>query len=407
LATGLKNKPAFKNVIVNGIVVAEDGKKMSKKLKNYPDPAMLFDKYGADALRYYLLTSPVVLAENLNFSEKGVLESVRKVNMILWNVYKFYELFASDGEVILPCPVGEGRGEGSGEENVLDKWIRARLNQLIVEVTKGMHEYNLPKATRPIIDFIDVLSTWYIRRSRDRFKGDDVADAKNALATTKHILLELSKLMAPFIPFIAEQIWQKVSGYDFGDVNQSVHLENWPKANKVDERDLIRMGTVRKFVEAGLAKRDEFKIKIRQPLTSVTFLASDFESITIKDIDVYLDLIKDELNVKEVFIKKGKEFFAVELDIKITPELKQEGVKRELVRNINSLRKDANLSIGDSAEIYYETESEELKIVLEKYAIDIMNDTLGKAIKFGVEYVEQSKEFKIEGGAIKLGVKKI
>lgn len=398
LATGIKHKPAFKNVIVNGIVLAEDGKKMSKKLKNYPDPSLLFDKYGSDALRYYLLTSPVMLAENLNFSEKGVLESVRKVNMILWNVYKFYELFATD--VVL-----EGTEQPAESQNVLDKWILARLNQLISEVTKGMHEYNLPKATRPIIDFIDDLSTWYIRRSRDRFKGDDVADAKNALATTKHVLFELSKLMAPFTPFIAEQVWQKVSGHDFGDENKSVHLEAWPIANEVDETILSEMDRVRKIVEYGLAKRDEAKIKIRQPLTEARIANS-----RLKLTDEYQELIKDELNVKSIRTVGGDEDnqnLVVELDTEITPELKQEGVKRELVRNINSLRKDANLSIGDSAEVYYETESADLKIVLEKYGADIMNDTLGKAIKFGIEHVEQSREFKVEGEMIRLGVKKI
>jgi len=400
LATGLRHKPAFKNVIVNGIVLAEDGKKMAKKLKNYPDPSLVLDKYGADALRYYLLTSPVVLAENLNFTEKGVLEAVRKVNMILWNVYKFYELFTESENT-------QHVTYNNDSKNVLDKWIIARLNQLIEEVTKGMHEYNLPKATRPLAEFIDDLSTWYIRRSRDRFKGDDREDAQAALATTQHVLLELSKLMAPFTPFIAEQVWQKVSGHDFGDVNQSVHLEPWPIAGDVDTHELNKMGSIRKFVEIGLAKRDEFKIKIRQPLASATFLVADFEMISVDDFHAYSDLIKDELNVKDVYIKKGSEFFAVELDTEITPELKQEGIKRELVRNINSMRKDANLSIGDSAEIYYETESDELKIVLEKFAADIMNDTLGKAIKFGIEHVEWSKEFKIEGEMIKLGVKKI
>lgn len=393
LATGIKQKPAFKNVIVNGIVLAEDGKKMSKKLKNYPDPSLLFDKYGSDALRYYLLTSPVMLAENLNFSEKGVLEAVRKVNMILWNVYKFYELFATD--VVL-----EGVEQPTESQNVLDKWILARLNQLITEVTKGMHEYNLPKATRPIIEFIDDLSTWYIRRSRDRFKGDDEADAKNALATTKHVLIELAKLMAPFTPFIAEQVWQKVSGHDFGDVNQSVHLEAWSNAGQVNVTVLKEMEQVRKIVEMGLAERDKAGIKIRQPLNQ----------LLIKNYDLrtdYENLLKDELNVENVIAEPGTENLVIELDLEITPDLKQKGIKRELVRNINSLRKNADLSIGDDAEIYYETESEVLKTVLEKFAAEIMNDTLGKAIKFGVEQVGDSKEFKIDGEMIKLGVRKI
>jgi isoleucyl-tRNA synthetase len=176
ISVGIKNNFAYKNVIVNGIVLAEDGKKMSKKLKNYPDPSFLFDKYGADALRYYLLTSPVMLAENLNFSEKAVGDCLRKVNMILWNIYKFYETYCHSGRSV---SVAEEPLQADFEfKNVLDKWIIARLNQLVSEVTDGMKKYDLPRATRPIVQFIDDFSTWYVRRSRDRFK--DEGEDKNS-----------------------------------------------------------------------------------------------------------------------------------------------------------------------------------------------------------------------------------
>ncbi|MDP2755877.1 MAG: class I tRNA ligase family protein, partial [Nitrospirota bacterium] len=262
IANGLMGSRAYKNVIVNGIVLAEDGKKMSKRLKNYPDPNFIFEKHGADALRYYLLTSPVMLAENLNFSEKGVEEALRKVEMILWNVFKFYELFAGDRQKT-PKNAMEILSD-----NILDKWIIAKLNKLIKEVTENMDKYNLPKATRPIGDFINDLSTWYLRRSRDRFKGDNEEDKNAVLNTMRYVLIELAKVMAPFTPFIAEQLWQRVMEFNFEDENKSVHLEKFPDSRQqtADSRILEEMEVVRKIVELGLAKRDEAGIKVRQPL---------------------------------------------------------------------------------------------------------------------------------------------
>ncbi|MEA1962773.1 MAG: isoleucine--tRNA ligase, partial [Patescibacteria group bacterium] len=292
IANGIKNKHAFKNVIVNGIVLAEDGKKMSKKLQNYPDPSYIFEKYSADALRYYLLSSPVMMAENLNFSEDGVKESLRKIEIILWNVYKFYEMYADQISDI---------GHRTSD-NVLDKWILARLNQLVCEVTENMDKYNLPKAARPIAEFINDFSTWYIRRSRDRFKSKDENDKQFALRTTKYILSQLAKVMAPFTPFIAEQIWQKVSGNEFKNENKSVHLEEWPnkesriKNNKL--RILEEMAMVRKIVELGLAKRDEAGIRVRQPLSKLRITNYELQ-------DEYIYLIKDELNVKNIKLERG------------------------------------------------------------------------------------------------------
>lgn len=188
IAGGVFGCHSFQNVIVNGIVLAEDGKKMSKRLKNYPDPMLIMEKYGSDALRAYLSSAPVMAAENLNFSEAGVQESLRKNIMILWNVYKFYEMFALEADI---------KAKAGDSTNVLDIWILEKLNLLIKEVTDSLDAYNLPKAMRPLTEFIDELSTWYLRRSRDRFKSDDLADKQNALATTRYVLIELAKLMAP------------------------------------------------------------------------------------------------------------------------------------------------------------------------------------------------------------------
>jgi len=391
IGTAIKNKPAFKNVIVNGIVLAEDGKKMSKRLNNYPDPAVLFDRYGADSMRLYLLSSAVTAAENLNFAEDGVKEVLRNNPMTLWNVYKFYELFATESSVSKNIP----------SENVLDKWILSRLNQLIEEATKQMNAYDLPRSVRPITEFVNDLSTWYLRRSRDRFKSDDEKDKKAALATTKHVLIELAKIMAPFMPFLAEQIWQKVMGNDFKDENKSVHLEKWPSAEKIDEKILRDMETVRRVVELGLAKRDEAGIKVRQPLASLKV-----KSLKSKVQNEFLDLIKDEMNVKKIIQEEGDGELAVELDLKITPELKLEGVKREIVRFVNNMRKDAGMSLADRAEIFYDTDLEKsiVKDALDKFAGEILNDTLSEAIRAGVESAEWKKEVKIEGEAIKLGI---
>jgi isoleucyl-tRNA synthetase len=396
IANGIKDKHAFKNVIVNGIVLAEDGKKMSKRLNNYPDPSLVFDKYGADALRYYLITSPVMLAENLNFAEKGVQEALRNVVMTLWNVYKFYELFSPTPN---PSPVATGEG-GLLSNNILDKWILARLNQLISEATDNMNNYNLVKAARPIEDFVNDLSTWYLRRSRDRFKGEDENDKQAALDITKFVLLELAKIMAPFMPFVAENLWQKVSENNFQNTDESVHLNSWPKTQITDQKILEKMEVVRKIVELGLAKRDEAGIKVRQPLSELR--------ITNYELRIeYENLIKDELNVKNIKAIKGDGELSVELNTEITPELKLEGVKREIVRFINNLRKDAGMTIKDRAVVYYETESAEVKNAFEKMEAEILSDTLSEKIVDSMDSAEVKKEVKVNGEGVVLGIKKI
>jgi isoleucyl-tRNA synthetase len=406
ISVGIKNNFAYKNVIVNGIVLAEDGKKMSKKLKNYPDPSFLFDKYGADALRYYLLSSPVMLAENLNFSEKAVGDCLRKVNMILWNVYKFYEMYCHPERSV---SVVEGPLQADFEmKNVLDKWIIARLNQLVSEVTDGMKKYDLPRATRPIVQFIDDFSTWYVRRSRDRFK-DEGEDKNSALAATRLVLTDLAKIMAPFTPFIAEQLWQKVTGNNFANSEMSVHLEEWPSSSFPRRREsslnsdevgvLTKMENLRKIIEIGLALRDIDKIKVRQPLNSVTIWDQKFEP-------EYEILIKDELNVKNVFYKENdKTDFKITLDVSMTPELIAEGMKRELVRFINAERKNADLTINDRITLQISTESEAVKNAVKLFEADLKKDVLADEII--IENFEGGKEVEANGEKLFIKVNKI
>ena len=400
IAGGIFGCHSFQNVIANGIVKAEDGKKMSKRLKNYPDPLAIMEKYGSDALRAYLSATPVMAAEDLNFSETGVQESLRKNIMVLWNVYKFYEMFVADEDNKIK--VGQS-------VNALDRWLLAKLNLLIKEETAALEAYNLPKALRPITEFIDELSTWYLRRSRDRFKSEDKADKQKALVTTKYVLAELAKLMAPFMPFMAENLWQKVSGYDFKEDSRSVHLETWPKEivleyEKAEEDTILEnMVLVRRLVELGLAKRDEAGIKIRQMLSKMTvkgmgILASE-----------YLGLITDELNIQALdFSVVPAEKIEVELDTAITPELKLEGTKREIIRFVNMLRKDAGLSLQDKAAIYIAGADAVMAGDINKMSADILRDTLSSSLEIVSEIkAEFKKEIKVEDIKLELGIKKI
>lgn len=389
LAVALFEKPAYKNVIVNGIVLAEDGKKMSKKLQNYPDPNLLLEKYGADALRYYLLTSPVMAAENLNFSEAGVREMYNKLINTLWNVCEFYELFA-DKKV-------KNTNEKVKREHILDTWIITKLNLLVKEVTEGMEAYTLTEASRPIVEFVTELSQWYVRRSRDRFKGEDEGDKEAALTTLRTVLVTLSKVMAPYTPFIAETLYQKIGGE-----MESVHLEDFPVYTKkdVDENVLKEMEHVRTVVEMGLSLRAHAGMKVRQILSTVYF-----HGVTLSD--AAKEIVADEMNVKSVVhkIPEATEFVLIKkdgevcvgLDTEMTVELKIEGDVREEIRNINQMRKEKGYSIEDKGKITYNKDDERLRIIYEnpQYREEIMRMT-GTTVITGVAKNE------IENGSVEV-----
>ncbi len=325
LGVALFGKAPFKNVITNGLVLAEDGKKMSKSLQNYPDPVELADRVGVDAIRFYLLSSPIIRGEDLNFSEKEVLELQRKNIGRLHNVLAMYELYASDNEV------------HANSEQVLDRWIIARLNQLIAETTAGFERYELDRATRPLTDFVDDLSVWYVRRSRDRFKSAVAEDQAAALSTLRYVLQKTALIMAPAMPFYAEYLWQAVKASDDA---KSVHLAAWPNSGEVDNQVLANMQTTRAVVSSALEARTKLGIKVRQPL-SVLRVAED-ERVP----EDYIEIIADEVNVKELTFDaslNGKESHWVELDTTITPELRAEGQVRELIRAIQQARKERQL----------------------------------------------------------------
>jgi isoleucyl-tRNA synthetase len=377
LATALKGGPAFKHVIVNGIVLAEDGKKMSKKLQNYPDPNTLLEKYGADALRYYLASSPVMAAENLNFSEEGVRDVFNRVVNTLWNVVQFYEMFSHTEQ--------ESKKKKPSSTHILDTWILARLQELIKETTHRMDEYRLNDAARPLVDFISDLSQWYVRRSRDRFKGEDEGDRVAAIATLVHVLKILAQIMAPFTPFVSEKVWSAIGEAD------SVHVQLWPVVENqfVNENVIADMARARKVVELGLSLRKEAGIRVRQPLGGFRFEIVDFRFKT----DSVYGLIQDELNVKVVasgampnedgWLSKEEDGVRVALHTGLTDELKKEGMARELVRAINGLRKEHNLTREHSVIVSYATDSDMWLNVLADHGAEIQKQTIAASIDAG------------------------
>ncbi len=336
LGVALFGKSPYENVVVNGLVLAEDGKKMSKSLQNYPDPMDLVDRMGADALRFYLLSSPVVRGEDLNFSEKEVLELQRKNIGRLHNVLAMYEMYK------------DGTEPDDSSQNVLDRWIINRLNQLVEESTAGYKNYELDKAIRPITDFIEDLSVWYLRRSRERLKGDDSLDRERALGTLRYLLQNLALVMAPVMPFYAEYLYLAVRK---DDEAESVHLAVWPIVGEIDKELLLLMKQTREVVSEALELRTKANVKVRQPLAAI--IISD-EVILPDD---YKKVIEEELNVKSVLsgvvsaYEKEANFITgtvVVLKTEITAELKAEGDVRAFIRSVQQSRKELGLHPSDA-----------------------------------------------------------
>lgn len=351
LGTALFNKAPYKNVIVNGLVLASDGQKMSKKLKNYPDPMDVVEKYGADSLRYYMLSSSVIRGEDLRFNERGVEEVQKKLLMRLDNVRSFCELYAPIEYHAQPglqsAPVKPS------SEHVLDRWILSRLNKLIKDSTEGYESYQLDNATRPLAVFVDDLSTWYIRRSRNRFK---IENKNEAWETLRYVLHTTAQIMGPVMPFFSDSLFRLMRGKI--DV-ESVHLSQWPEVGPIDEQGDAYMSLVRSFATIALMQREKAGIKIRQPLSKLS-IKHDGPPMPRE----YLDILADEINVKTIeFVSgTGPDEPGILLDVNITPELKEEGVVRDLVRKIQEERKTRNLQISDRPTIALTLTTEEAEV---------------------------------------------
>ncbi|KKP74674.1 MAG: Isoleucine-tRNA ligase [Parcubacteria group bacterium GW2011_GWC1_35_21] len=388
----LFRKAPFENVVTTGTILAEDGEKMSKSRNNFPDPWILFNKYGVDALRFYLMSCPVMKGEDINFSEKSVQDISNKIISRLNNVLAFYELYRDPQLKIL---------EHKKSENILDQWILTRLDELICGMTNGMEKYDISLATRPVESFIEDLSTWYLRRSRDRIKNGD----EKAKQTLYFVLKNLAKLMAPFAPFAAEDIWLKLKNEN--DV-ESVHLESWPsKTFKFfsfgKSKILENMEVVRKVVTLGLEARQKAGIKVRQPLAKL-------EIKNYKLDNEYETLIKDELNVKKIIFEKRSELKSSErsdlgevlLDTKITPELKLEGNYRELVRAVQDMRKKIGLTPNDVISLVIETNDIGKKLI-QKFEVELLKIVLASKIEFKEN---DGEETKIDELVFKIRIKK-
>jgi isoleucyl-tRNA synthetase len=398
LSTALFNKPAFKDVIVTGLIMAEDGKKMSKSLKNYPDPWDIMMQYGADTLRVYLLSSPIVEAEQLNFSVRELDEVHRRLFGILWNVVTFYQTYAGNDTVELSKP---------RSAHVLDRWLQARLHGLMQEIGEAYERYDLIRAVRPLRGFVDDLSTWWLRRSRDRMRGSNGFERMDALKTLREVLREFAALMAPAAPFMADRIY-----LDMGGSKASVHLERWPKADErlIDERLLSDMAWVRRVATAGLEQRAAVKMPVRQALASATVYLKDAgEARRLSDRTELIDLIREELNVETVLVQgghEGEDDLHVALDTELTPALKEKGMVRELVRHLMSLRKSAGLQPQDRIRVMVAIEDAGLRAVIARLsdalAVDVKADevTVTAALPRGTDGSEITLDGKCVGVAL-------
>lgn len=451
LSAALFDQPAFKNVIVNGIILAEDGNKMSKRLKNYPEPMEIIDQFGADSVRLYMLHSPAVKAEDLCFSAKGVEMVLRQVLLPLWNSFSFLSTYA---KIYNFKPAGDKLSKKPAAN--IDRWIISLLNGLIKDVDQALSEYDLNKAVEPITAFIDQLTNWYIRRSRSRFwTSEDTSDRKEAFATLYYVLINLVKVAAPFVPFLTEAIYQELKTEK---MNQSVHLCVFPKENQSlrEERLEKEMLYVQKAVSLGHALRKEQKMKVRQPLGSATISAS---KEVLGFLEAQKQLIAEELNVKEVvfaedkdsfvelsvkpnfrilgkkvgklmgfvqkeilalpsemvnLLQKGKEVvvtvqgekialssedveierkakegivalsdseLAISLDIKLTEDLVLEGIAREIVNKVNTLRKELEFEVTDRIYLTFKTTSK-VKAAFDKHEDYIKGEVLALKVVF-------------------------
>ena len=397
----LFGKSPWKNLICTGFINAADGKKMSKKLKNYTDPMELMNKTSADSFRFLMLSSPLTNGENFALADKDVMDVARKLGMI-WNMYDFFTMYAEvDG--------WEFNGDLSDPlhdlTNPLDIWIVSRLHQLITEVERGLNNYNLQDATKPILPLLDDASNWYVRRSRRRFwKSEDDSDKNDAYRTLHYVLVRLSYMLAPFTPFLAEELYHNLTGD-----NESIHLKDWMPAGEIDNSMLRDMNALRTAVNDGLSKRASEGIKVRQPLASVKLVNTISQDTPAEVAQFLIDIAKDELNVKSVEIVTDSESESAQpsvvYDLTITPELKREGLMREIVRHVQSARKQAGLQIDDRIVLSISSDDSEISQAIDAFADVIKSETLAVELN---SVVKESEKYdaKIEGKLVEISLKK-
>ena len=475
MAAGLFDKPAFHHVVVNGLVLAEDGKKMSKRLKNYPDPEEILAEHGADALRLYLINSPLVRAEELRFSEQGVRDTVRRLLLPWWNAYKFFVTYALvDQWKPSLTPAGPS-------PNILDRWILSRQQTLIRRTNTEMEGYRLYTVVPALVDFLDELTNWYIRFNRRRFwsEGNDT-DKFYAYRTLYEVLLGYAKLMAPFTPFLADAIYRNLVTLQEGTGLDSVHLESFPTYNEqaVDLELEDAVTRMQRVVLLGRSLRNERKVKVRMPLPQLTILhRQQWVLDELKPLETY---IREELNVKEVVYSTAEEekvvlnakpnpqllgprfgkafgavgkkiaalsldhmlaveegntitldgatfqpneihilrqardqapdvrsdrFISIELSCTLTEDLIAEGLAREVVHQIQQMRKEAGYQVEDRIAVTYTTDAT-LALAIERHQPYIQQETLARSLQLLPPEGDRVETVDIEGMKLTLGVQR-
>ena len=474
LSVALFNRPAFKHVVVNGIILAEDGTKMSKRLKNYPEPERIFNEYGADALRLYLLNSPVVAGEDLKFTERGVELVLRQALLPFWNSYVFFATYA---KIYKWTPKEQNSGLPRAD---IDRWILSLVEKLILDVTRAMQYYDLQRAVAPFVQFIDRLTNWYIRRSRPRFWSEiDSTDRREAFSTLYCVLIALAKISAPFIPFLSDAIFLELKS---SQDPESVHLTDYPLSDpsRRDEELEQQMDLVLEAVSAAHMLRKEHQVKVRQPLP-VLHIASS-EEVVLNILKRQEKLIADEVNVKEVLfhreessfvtlsakanfrilgkrvgnkmnavaqaiqnldqkqlklflqkrevivtiegeqvvlsvedlilerkVKEGlaaatTEHLAIALDLTLSDALLEEGLAREIVNKVNTMRLEEGYQVVDRIEVTLQT-GERVKRAFEQFRAYICHEILAEKVHFGA--CEEGSEWDLNGEKAKIAIKKI
>ncbi|MDP3685555.1 MAG: isoleucine--tRNA ligase [bacterium] len=399
-----KGKPAFKNVVASGLILAEDGRKLSKRFGNYPDPAGVIEKYGADTLRLYLLTA-TSFGEDMRFSDRLVGELYKKFTLILWNVWQYYRTYVGSGQ--------EAVGSG-GQPSLLDRWILARVAQLATDMREAMEQYRIDDAARQLQPFVDDLSTWYVRRSRGRAE---------ALPVLREVLRRFSLVAAPFVPFLAEHIHRELVG-------TSPHLADWLENNASDAAVLEQTQSIRELASAGQRARAEAKIKVRQPLAEVVVVGA-FSPLEVAG-EEGLALLRDELNVQRVILSAAKDLGSgdssspsapqndtkgryvwvevpggkIGLNTELTPKLRQEGIIRDLIRQVQELRKQAGYQFDDQIVLSVETENSDIQKAIEEFRPLLREETKSETVQFQRGLVDAEATTSIGDASVWLGVRR-
>ena len=348
ISTALLKTNAFKNVLVTGVILGTDGRKMSKNWKNYPDPRETIEKYGGDALRLYLMSTPVMRSEDVAISEEQYKNEVRNYLLTLWNVYNYFVTYSNlDG--------WKPTKKINISKNILDQWITVRLNQTIIKSSESIEKYDTVSYVETLKEFVIDLSTWYLRRSRDRKDSD--------FYNTMHsVLVTFAKVSAPMTPFISELIYTNLTK------EESVHLASWPDEKTLSDEDnnlISEMKVVREIVEVGHSLRKENNIPVRQPLSKFDVTNSKFETEELEQI------LLDELNVKSIKYNQKEN----KLDLKITPELKEEADTRDLIRKIQAARKELGTALDDRIKVtapWIPTDQKLLEMLKTKTLCDVL-----------------------------------